>query len=154
MFAPPETESRYTPLPEHTSAWKRLRESVRYALAMPPPLELAPADREVLAKLATMLVRRRLGSPALMVLEMSRPINFVASQFLVFMKPFATALLNPTEYERFVRILEHREGIDALVEAITNGSENGAATVQKTQPSPLTSSVGCRDNKTHVESKG
>ena len=141
-------------MPEHTSAWKRLRESVRYALAMPPPLELAPADREVLAKLATMLVRRRLGSPALMVLEMSRPINFVASQFLVFMKPFATALLNPTEYERFVRILEHREGIDALVEAITNGSENGAATVQKTQPSPLTSSVGCRDNKTHVESKG
>jgi len=50
---------------------------------MPPPLELAPADREVLAKVASMLVRRRLGSPALMVLEMSRPINFVASQFLV-----------------------------------------------------------------------
>ncbi|HOT37628.1 MAG TPA: hypothetical protein PLT86_13280 [Candidatus Latescibacteria bacterium] len=121
---------------------------------MPPPLELAPADREVLAKVASMLVRRRLGSPALMVLEMSRPINFVASQFLVFMKPFATALLNPTEYERFVRILEHREGIDALVEAITNGSENGAATAQKRQPSPLASSVGCRDDKTHVESKG
>ena len=141
-------------MPEHTSAWKRLRESVRYALAMPPPLELAPADREVLAKVASMLVRRRLGSPALMVLEMSRPINFVASQFLVFMKPFATALLNPTEYERFVRILEHREGIDALVEAITNGSENGAATAQKRQPSPLASSVGCRDDKTHVESKG
>ena len=141
-------------MPEHTSAWKRLRESVRYALAMPPPLELAPADREVLAKLATMLVRRRLGSPALMVLEMSRPINFVASQFLVFMKPFATALLNPTEYERFVRILEHREGIDALVEAIANGNENGAATVQKRQPSPLASSVSCRDNKTHVEKTG
>lgn len=138
-------------MPEHTSPWKRLRESVRYALAMPPPLELAPADREVLAKVASMLVRRRLGSPALMVLEMSRPINFVASQFLVFMKPFATALLNPTEYERFVRILEHREGIDALVEAITNGSENGAATAQKRQPSPLASSVSCRDNKTHVE---
>jgi len=141
-------------LPEHTSPWKRLRESVSYALAMPPPLELSPADREVLAKVASMLVRRRLGSPALMVLEMSRPINFVASQFLVFMKPFATALLNPTEYERFVRILEHREGIDALVEAITNGAENGAATVHRGQPPPLASNVSCRDNKTHVESTG
>lgn len=89
---------------------------------MPAPLELSDDDRAVLNRVARMLARRRLTSPALMLLEMSRPINFIASQFLVFMHPFATALLNPAEYGRFTRILEHREGMDALIDAITTCS--------------------------------
>ena len=90
---------------------------------MPPPLVLTPEDQQLIAKVAAMIVKRRLAAPAIMALEMGRPLNFIASQFLVFLHPFATALLKPAEYERFTRILEHREGVDVLIEAISRTDE-------------------------------
>jgi hypothetical protein len=85
----------------------------------------------IIAKIVDMIARRRLVAPALMALEMSRPINFVASQFLVFVQPFATMLLNAREYERFVRILEHRDGIGTLIERITDRAERPAPAVER-----------------------
>jgi len=90
---------------------------------MPPPLELTPEDEQAVSKVAAVIARRNLATPAIMVLETGRPLNFVASQFLVFLQPFATMLLNPREYERFTRILEHREGVNVLVEAIMRADQ-------------------------------
>ncbi len=91
---------------------------------MPLPLEPTEADRELIGKVATMLARRRLATPATMVLEMARPLNFVASQFMAFMNPFATMVLKPEEYERFTQILEHREAVDVLIAAIANADRS------------------------------
>jgi len=100
---------------------------------MPPPLVLTPEDEKLVAKIASMIERRQLSAPAIMVLEMGRPLNFVASQFLVFLRPFATMLLNPKEYERFVAILEHREGIEVLIRAIASESDRAR---QDSEPVP------------------
>jgi len=78
-------------------------------------------------KVARLIVRRRLAAPALMLLESGRPFNFVASQFLAFCGPFATLLLDRAEYDRFVALLEHREALDVLVEAISAEADRSSA---------------------------
>ena len=85
---------------------------------------MSAEDDALVAKVATMVVRRQLASPAIMVLEVGRPLNFVASQFLAFLGPFATMLLNEQEYRRFTQILEHREGVDVLVDAIVRANDD------------------------------
>ncbi len=76
------------------------------------------ADRALVDKLAAYIVRRGLSAPAMMVLESSRPINFIGSQILAFLEPFATLVFSRSEYERFVRLLERRECIDRLMDAV------------------------------------
>ncbi len=91
-----------------------------HAFAMPAPLELTAEDQELLDRVAAMVVRRRLTTPATMFLEMGRPLNYVASQFMQFVQPFATMLLSQDDYARFAKILEHRQGVGALLRAISD----------------------------------
>jgi len=96
------------------SAW------LAHAFAVEGPGEaLAPEDRQLVARLAEFVVRRHLTVPALVVLESGRPLNFIGSQVLVFLAPFATLVFSATEYERFARLLEKRRSIDLIIAAIT-----------------------------------
>ncbi len=76
------------------------------------------ADRELVDKLASFIVRRGLSMPAVMVLESSRPVNFLGSQLLAFLEPFATLVFSRAEYGRFVRLLEQRNCVDFIMDAI------------------------------------
>jgi hypothetical protein len=106
-------------LHENTSRWDRLRAGLKHAFAVSEPLELSDADHALLAKVAGMVARRNLTTPALMVLEMGRPLGWVASQFLHFISPFATAILNKDEYARISQILENRQGVDAVITSVS-----------------------------------
>ena len=75
-------------------------------------------DRELIDRLAGFVVRRGMVTPALMVLESGRPLNFVGSQLLAFLSPFVTFVFNGPEYNRFVLILEKRKSVDLIIEAI------------------------------------
>ncbi len=80
----------------------------RHAFAVENPQEgWSAEDRELAERLADLIVRRRLGGAALMALEAGRPCNFLGSQALTFLD------------ERFTRMLERRQSIDLLLEAIT-----------------------------------
>ena len=74
--------------------------------------------RELLERLAGVGVRRGRTTPALMGLETGRPLTFVGSQVLAFAGPFARLVFSADEYDRFVRLLERRESIDLLIDAI------------------------------------
>lgn len=73
--------------------------------------------------MADLVVRRGMSVPAVMLLECWRPFGFLGSQVLHFLKPFATLVLNPTEYERFARLLERREAVNLLLDAIEANGE-------------------------------
>ena len=92
----------------------------RHAFAVASPEgDWSREDRELVERLAGFIVRRRLGAAALMALEAGRPFNFLGSQALTFLAPFATLVFSTDEYERFTRLLERRQSIDLLIEAIT-----------------------------------
>lgn len=79
---------------------------------------LTDADRALLAQLAMAIARRRMVMPAILFLESLKPLSYVGSQAMIFLRPFLTPFLNTERYERLTQILERREGLDALVQAI------------------------------------
>jgi hypothetical protein len=76
------------------------------------------ADRELVARMADIVVRRGLSAPISMALESVRPLNFIGSQVLAFLTPFATLVFSREQYERFVLLMERRESVDLLIDAI------------------------------------
>ncbi len=96
-----------------------------HAFAVEQPAAFAPQDRELVERLARFVVRRRMSAPALLVLETGRPLNFIGSQFLVFLSPFLKLVFSPLEYDRFVRLLERRRSIDLIIDAIVEQENHG-----------------------------
>ena len=96
-----------------------LKAQWRHAFALEDPAADWSEDERVLVeRLAEFIVSRRMGAAATMALEAGRPLNFLGSQALVFLAPFATLIFSRTEYQRFTRMLERRQCIDLLAEAI------------------------------------
>ena len=101
----------------------KFRDGVRNAFSLEGPHGgLSEADFELLDKLAKGIVARRMATPALLFLRSVRPLNFVGSQALVFLRPFLTSLFRQADYDRITTILERRESLGALVEAIERES--------------------------------
>ena len=92
----------------------------RHAFAVDPPGPAEPAglQREVVDRLCREVVRRRLTTPALLLLEMSRPMNYMSAQLLHFFPPIATTLANTAEYDAFTAFLEQRGSVDYLVQRL------------------------------------
>ena len=79
-----------------------------------PEEELAQ-ERAVLTRLADEVVRRRMAVPAIFVLESVKPLNFIASQGLIFFEPIVRTMLSVKDYDVFARALERRENVEWLV---------------------------------------
>jgi hypothetical protein len=92
----------------------------RHAFALDPPGPLEPTveEREVVERLCRILARRRMQTPAIAFLEMSRPLNRVAAQVLYFFHPVASLALTGDDYNRFARFLEKSGSIEYLCRRI------------------------------------
>ena len=78
--------------------------------------ELTEDERSLLDRLADGLARRRLGSVAILFLESSKPLGFVASQAMHFFRPIVGALVGKAEsYDRLARLLERRGAVELLI---------------------------------------
>ncbi len=73
---------------------------------------------DLIEKIAKKVVDWRLTAPAIVVLESSKPISFVASQVLVFFDPIVKSFFNTRDYERFYTMIEDRENLERLIVAI------------------------------------
>jgi len=103
-----------------SSRLTRLKESLAHAFAVESlETEIQTEERVLANKVATFLVRRRLSTPAIMLLETGRPLNFIGSQFLTFLSPFVSIIFKKVEdFNRFTRFLEKRKSIDCLIDQI------------------------------------
>ncbi len=61
---------------------------------------------------------RELTVPAIVFLESVKPLSFLGNQFLVFLNPMVSLVVESGEYYRFVRMLEDRENVEKLLKAI------------------------------------
>jgi len=73
----------------------------------------------MLDELADAIVRRHMATPALFFLESMRPLGFVASQMMVFLRPLvAIAWPAPQRWDQVQRVLEERGSIELLAQRL------------------------------------
>jgi len=103
-----------------------------------PPETTELTDDELIEKVAREIVDRRLASPAVFLLESSKPVTFIASQGLVFLGPFVDAALAVPSYNQFCDLLEDRNNIEKLIVRIEAREEDRLAQIRakKDDPSP------------------
>jgi hypothetical protein len=99
------------------SGW---REKWRNAFAVDStePLEPTEPQRAVVDRVAMEVARRHLTTPALLFIEMSRPLNYIAAQAMHFFQPIAAIVLDTGGYTCFAEFLEHRGALDYLCRRI------------------------------------
>jgi hypothetical protein len=86
----------------------------------PEPERAAREERKqaLVEKLARAIVARRLESPAVLFLELNRPIGFLFSQTAFFARPFLSVFLPVGEVEAAAEVLDDPEALDHLIARI------------------------------------
>ena len=112
-------------------------EWLKHAFAVDPPGPAVPnEDQRVLVdKLCAEVVRRRLTAPALLMLEMSRPLNYVSAQLLHFFQPLVAIVTDADGYLQLTKFLEQRGSIDYLCQHLEALEAQSAAKERVADPS-------------------
>jgi hypothetical protein len=77
---------------------------------------LADEDRKFLDDLADGIAKRRLTPAAVFFLESSKPLGWLGSQLLLFLRPIVALVWHdPLRWDRAQRILEKRGAIELLL---------------------------------------
>lgn len=94
----------------------RLRAALRHAFAVDPPgpAEPTPQQRAVVERVCRWIAARRLETPATLLLEMSRPLNALASAGLTALNPAAWALGGEATAEDCRHLAEYLERRGAI----------------------------------------
>ena len=90
------------------------------------PLNVEDRDR-IIDKVAKSVVARKMETPAILFLEMHKPLSFIASQGLVVASPFLAPIVGLDNVQLTVKILEDRENLERLMRRIEElAMERGA----------------------------
>ena len=87
--------------------------------------ELNRKDRELLEELVAKIDRWHLTVPAILFLEMNKPISFVGSQLLIVISPFMHIFFKEEQYNRFVRLMAERDNVEILITMIEAKAKEG-----------------------------
>ena len=93
--------------------WLKHAFSVDKGLPEPSPLQAKVVD-----DLCTWIVRKGYTTPALMAIEMSRPLNYVGAHTIHFFMPIVRILFDAEGLDAFAKFLEHRGSLEYIVQRI------------------------------------
>jgi hypothetical protein len=82
------------------------------------PEEKREKQREIIERLATKIVERRLTAPAVLFLESAKPLSFLGNQALVFFQPIVQTVFNFRTYDEITDLLEDRDNVEHLLKKI------------------------------------
>ncbi len=78
--------------------------------------EISKADQQaLLEKVANQIVKRRMTVPAILFLEICKPLNFLGSQILIGFNPFLQSIVNTSELQKFALIIEKDANVELLI---------------------------------------
>ncbi len=81
--------------------------------------ELTEEQRDTLIEnLAQRVARHRMQMPAILFLEMHKPIAFLAGQSLLLGSGFLAPLFGPQNVQRLAKLLESRDNVERLIRRI------------------------------------
>lgn len=76
-------------------------------------------EQELIEKIAKKVVDRRLSVPAVLFMEVLKPVSFFGAQTLNFFGPIIESLLKPeNRYYDFTSFLEKRENVEKIMQRI------------------------------------
>jgi hypothetical protein len=83
-------------------------------------IEDIPAEKqeEILDKVAVRIVNYGMAVPAILFLEVHRPLNVLGSSVMIILQPFVHSILDYQDFGRLAVILEKRENIGKLIDRI------------------------------------
>ena len=87
-------------------------------LPSPEDSPLPSEEMAVIDKVAHKVVDRGWTVPSILFLESVKPLNYIASQALVFFEPIVQTVFNFRDYDNFRSALEKRETIEILIQKI------------------------------------
>ena len=95
----------------------------KHAFAVDPagPAQPSPIQQPAVDWACTQVARRRLTTPGLIALEMSRPLNYVTAQTMHFFRPGVWAIVKQRTYRDYVAFseyLENRGSIEYLAQRV------------------------------------
>jgi hypothetical protein len=102
--------------------------------ARPNPAEASGRnadDERLLDRIAQGVVRWEMTVPAIFLLESSKPLNFVGSQFLHFLSPIIHTLVDAKELDRFALMLEKRDTLEELIVRIERADQEKPKPVKR-----------------------
>ena len=87
---------------------------LKHAFATDPPGPAQPDEKQraLIEKLCREVVRRRLTTPVLLMLETNRPLNYVSAQLLHYLQPIVAIIADTANYQKLTAFLEQRGSID------------------------------------------
>lgn len=83
-----------------------------------------PEEQELMDRVAKLIVRKGLTVPAIMFFETVKPLNWIGSQGMIVLEPFAWAVnpvlyalfrLKHEDYLKFQRLMEKRHNVENLL---------------------------------------
>jgi len=87
--------------------------------------EITPEERDsAIDRIAAAIVQRGMETPAVLFLEMNKPITYIASQGMIVMSPFFAPFIGANNMRIATRLMEKRENIELLmrrIEDLSNG---------------------------------
>lgn len=92
-----------------------------FAVDEPGPQTPTPEQQGPVDWFCRQVAKRRLATPGMVALEVSRPLNFIGSQVMLFFSPAVWALARRQGYEnykQFAAFMEKRGSIDYLIRRI------------------------------------
>jgi len=109
----------------------QLQAGFRHAFAVRPESQpLSIEDAELMERVADVIVKRGMATPATVFLESMGPMNFLGSQALHFFTPIIECAFNVKEVEQVARLLERRDSIPRLIAVIEAKSSIVRASAQ------------------------
>ncbi len=81
--------------------------------------DLTDSERdELIEKIAGGVMRRRMETPAILFLEMHKPLSFIGSQALIVGSPFLGPFVGVENVHRVSRLLSERSNVERLISRI------------------------------------
>lgn len=102
------------------------RDKLKHAFAVKQDKLVLKTYLPLLDKVAKFIAQRRLQAPAILALQSLIPLNFIGSQALIVVSPFLDPFLTMEEQNKIIELLEHRDGIELLIQRIETLSREGS----------------------------
>lgn len=99
--------------------------------------DLTPQERDdLIEKIAEGVVKRGMQTPAILFLEMHKPLTFVASQSLVATSPFIAPFVGIGNVQLAAKLIEKRENIELLIDRIEELSHHRSGAADRGESTP------------------